>query len=149
MSRPPKYETPEEMQKKAEEFFDSLTVTEMQENKEGEMEEVIVSQKFPTITGLCLYLGFCSRQSFYDYAKKDEFSYTVKRLHMMIESAYEQCLKGNAVAGVIFALKNLGWSDKQEIEQVNNTVVKMDRITYNGKELEFNVGHRVESPEAP
>ena len=33
-----------------------------------------------------------------------------------MEERYEQQLSGNNVAGSIFALKNHGWSDKQEVE---------------------------------
>jgi len=137
MSRPPIYDDPKALQSKAEEYFDSL----LAHNDDGSVNTL--RSTAPTITGLCLYLGFCSRQSFYDYGVKKEFSYTIKRLHMMIELAYEQCLKSGQVAGVIFALKNLGWSDKQEIEQTGQTVVSMPTITYNGKELEFNIGHKV------
>lgn len=70
-----------------------------------------------TITGLAYYLGFASRQSFYDYENDERYSYTIKRARLFMESVYEgQLLKGN-VAGAIFALKNFGWSDKQEIDQ--------------------------------
>jgi hypothetical protein len=71
----------------------------------------------PTITGLALYLGFASRQSFYDYEKDGEFSYVIKRARLRIETEYEKRLMGNNPAGAIFALKNFGWSDKQEIDQ--------------------------------
>lgn len=71
----------------------------------------------PTITGLALYLGFESRQSFYDYEKNGEFSYTIKRARLRIENEYEKALHGNSPTGAIFALKNFGWKDKQEIEQ--------------------------------
>lgn len=67
-----------------------------------------------TITGLILYLGFESRQSFYDYEKSGEFSYAIKRAHLMIEESYEEKLTGQNVTGPIFALKNLGWKDKTE-----------------------------------
>jgi len=129
------YSEPEELQKKAEEYFNSL----IEYNEEGEITKTLS----PTITGLCLYLGFCDRRSFYDYGKREKFSHTIKKLHMMIEESYERSLKGNSVAGVIFALKNLGWSDKQEIEQVTTNVVHMPTITVDGKELEFNVGQKV------
>ena len=97
---PPMYRDPKEMQAKVNEYFDIL------ESKE----------KHATITGLCLHLGFCSRQSFYDYEKKPEFSYTIKTARMMVEAQYEASLMGRYTAGAIFALKNLGWSDKQELE---------------------------------
>ena len=62
------------------------------------------------------FLGFESRQSFYDYEKEGEFSYTIKKARLKIESCYEQNLHSGNPSGSIFALKNLGWSDKQEIE---------------------------------
>ena len=68
----------------------------------------------PTISGLCYHLGFESRQSFYDYETREGFSYTIKRARLFIEQEYEEKLSGNNVAGPIFALKNLGWKDKQE-----------------------------------
>lgn len=95
--RPPKYETAEELQEKIEEYF----------NEEG--------IKY-TIAGLCLYLGFESRQSFYDLSKNDKFSYTIKRARLMLQDHYEGLLQGNNVTGAIFALKNLGYTDKQEID---------------------------------
>ena len=80
-----------------------------------------------TITGLALELGFCSRQSFYDYEEKENFSYTIKKARLHIERAYEKKLSGKEVGGAIFALKNLGWKDKSEIEQtVKNIPVEIN-----------------------
>lgn len=104
--RPPAYENPEELLEKAMEYIDKC----------------VKKEESPLITGLCLYLGFCSRQSFYDYMKREKFSYTIKRLHLMIEEVYESKLTSTCVAGVIFALKNLGWKDTQEVHQKNDTV---------------------------
>jgi hypothetical protein len=78
-----------------------------------------------TITGLCLYLGFDSRQSFYDYEQKVEFSYIIKKARLRIENHYEQCLQYGNVTGAIFPLKNMGWSDKQEIA-VSGVTLKFD-----------------------
>lgn len=69
----------------------------------------------PTITGLCFFLGFESRQSFYDYEPKKDFSYTIKRGRIMIKLAYEQALWNDKCTGPIFALKNLGFSDKTDV----------------------------------
>jgi len=93
--RPPKYESPEQLQKKIQEYVD--------ENKSTGL----------TITGLCLHLGFESRQSFYDLQKRDEFSYTIKKGRLFIENAYELKLHDKFSTGAIFALKNLGWTDQQ------------------------------------
>lgn len=74
----------------------------------------------PSITGLALYLGFESRQSVYDYEKRGEFSYTIKKARLRVEAAYEQALLSKYSTGAIFALKNFGWSDKQEIDHTSN-----------------------------
>lgn len=78
-----------------------------------------------TITGLCLALGFVSREGFYHYGREyPEFSDSVKRSRLIVEHSYEISLKrgvGNA-ASIIFALKNMGWSDRQEIAHEGITV---------------------------
>jgi hypothetical protein len=112
--RPPMFESPEEIQGLIDEYF-----------KTGVKKKVYVVGKppvkveieCPTITGLCIYLGFESRQSFYDYEAKPEFAYTVKRARLFIENEYEEMLNGGNTTGAIFALKNFGWTDKQEIDQ--------------------------------
>lgn len=115
--RPRDLESPDELENLIERYF-----------------EEIEREKTPaTITGLCYYLGFESRQSFYDYEKREEFSYSVKRARLRIEMGYEKNLHGNNNAGSIFALKNFGWTDKQEIEHASSTekpfifVVKPDK----------------------
>jgi hypothetical protein len=68
-----------------------------------------------TFTGMAVYLGFADRRSFYDYAKEPGFSLSVKRAQSLVETEYEKRLAGNNVAGSIFALKNHGWSDRQDL----------------------------------
>jgi len=115
--RPPVFETPEEMQEKIIAYF------EQYQNQ---------TENRPTITGLALYLGFASRQSLYDYKGKEGFSYIVKRSLMIIENEYEKRLTQGNVTGVIFALKNMNWKDKQEIEQTQTeykvTVTKEEAL---------------------
>lgn len=96
--RPPVFNSPIEFAEKASEYFNTN------------------EDKAWTITGLALFLGFCDRQSLYDYQKKEEFSGIVKYCRTMIEMAYELKLSGNSVTGAIFALKNMGWKDKTEID---------------------------------
>lgn len=67
-----------------------------------------------TVTGLAIFLGFASRQSIYAYADNADFSYSVKRALLFVENGYERGLRTGAPTGPIFALKNMGWSDKQE-----------------------------------
>ena len=66
-----------------------------------------------TITGLALFLGFCSRQSIYDYKENKEYSYILKRATLAVENSYET----NGTAFDIFALKNMGWDDRQIIDK--------------------------------
>lgn len=96
--RPPKYDNPEEMREKILEYF------------EGNEDAI-------TITGLCIHLGFDSRQSFYDYEKRDGFSYLIKSARLLVENYYEKTAQSAKQQTFhIFALKNMGWSDKQEVD---------------------------------
>lgn len=71
----------------------------------------------PLLTGLILGLGLSSRESLDEYGRRPEFSDSVKRAKLRIEMAYERNLpKSRTPAGIIFALKNFGWKDKQDIE---------------------------------
>jgi hypothetical protein len=56
--RPLKYKTQEELQDAIDDYF--------------------INAEIPTITGLALHLGFCSRQSMYDYEKTDGFADIIK-----------------------------------------------------------------------
>ena len=106
--RPPAFETPEELQVMVDSYFESLKIY----NGEGDHIET----KPALVTGIALHLGFCTRQSFYDYEKKPLFTYTIKVARLRVESSYEGQLFGKCTAGAIFGLKNVGgWSDKQDI----------------------------------
>jgi hypothetical protein len=94
--RPPTYNTAEELEAAINKYFES-------------------SFKI-TISGLAYHLGFESRQSFYDYEEKPEFTYIVKRARVRVEMSYEERLQENACTGAIFALKNMGWKDKTEVD---------------------------------
>jgi hypothetical protein len=100
VGRPALYDNVSDIQIEAEKYF-------------AECED---KGKRPSITGLAYSLGFESRQSFYDYEARGEFSYMIKRMRLFVESGYEEALAGNNVAGAIFALKNMGWKDKTETE---------------------------------
>ena len=87
------------------------------EDMEKLVEKYINSTEILTMTGLALALGFSDRRSVYDYEKKPEFSHTIKRAKMIVENNYELALRSQYSSGSIFALKNMGWTDKQEIKQ--------------------------------
>jgi len=124
---PPIYKDPLDLEKKIIQYFDC--------------EE----ERF-TITGLCLFCGFESRQSFYDYEKREEFSYIIKRSRTIIENMYEQKLQTNSPTGAIFALKNMGWDDKQQIEH-SGTSINITVSKDTGKGLGYILGEANEKTE--
>lgn len=93
--------------------------------------------EYPTMTGLALSLGFTSRQALMNYNKEpgyEEYFEVVSWARMQIEASFEQRVinpKTLNVSGLIFALKQMGWTDKQEIRMdqrsVNLTGFKMIR----------------------
>lgn len=110
--RPPEYKDAEQFRKRAEDY---IATTKMK----------TTGAYKPTVTGLAYHLGFESLQSFYDYEKKAEFSYTVRRLRLFIQSCYEQNLYGFAWAGAFAALKNIGrkdWTDESTQIQIQEKV---------------------------
>ena len=77
--RPPFYDCPEELQDMITEYFEKgLKIRTVLVGRVP--NQTTVEIPIPTITGLAYYLGFESRQSFYAYENKDEFSYFVKNL---------------------------------------------------------------------
>jgi len=103
--QPPFYSSPEEMEKKIEEYF--LVCDDPDASK----------KTLYTITGLALHLGFESRQSLYDYEKKLGFSYPIKKAKLKIENQVEcESRTRSNPSGQIFSLKNFGWKDTQEVD---------------------------------
>lgn len=97
--RPRKISEKEELQNKINNYFE-----ECEKNKEPY-----------TITGLCMALDIC-RDTLCEYAKKDEFSDTIKKAKLKVENYLEKHLiTDSSTTGIIFNLKNnFGWKDKQE-----------------------------------
>ncbi len=98
--RPRKIESPEEMDRLVDEY----------------VRECISDEKPITLLGMILHLGLNSRQSLAEDLQYDGFSDSVKRAKAIVEHEYEIRLIEGGGAGAIFALKNFGWKDKQEIE---------------------------------
>ena len=69
-----------------------------------------------TLTGLIRHMGLSSRQSLDEYAEYEGFSDPVKKAKLLVEMTYEERLHGNSPTGAIFALKNMGWSDRKELD---------------------------------
>jgi hypothetical protein len=126
----PHFKSPEELQKKIDAYFNNgVRSKTVLIGKDKIPTEIPI----PTISGLAYYLGFASRQSFYDYEKMENYSYTIKRARLFIETEYEMQLSVGNTTGAIFALKNMGWIDQistdlttlgKEIKQAPSIVFK-------------------------
>jgi hypothetical protein len=113
LGRPPKYETPEELETAIDSYFAKC---------EADERDI-------TMSGLAYHLGFNSRNSLYNYEDKEVFNVPIKRALLRIEQAYEERLYGGQCTGAIFALKNRGWRDTQTIDDVSSR--KPETVTIN------------------
>ena len=94
--RPPLWTDPEVLQKLVDNYFEN--------------------QEKVTLAGLAEALGI-ARSTLYDYDKKDEFSYIIKKARQKVEKRYEDYLiYSGTPTGVIFALKNMGWADNAKTD---------------------------------
>jgi hypothetical protein len=123
---PPIIENAEEMQKKVEEYFTSLMPTPILD-KDGRAIETdkgrvaYTKERKPSVVGLALFLGYESRQSFYDNIKKEEFSYILKRARSKVELGVLDNGMDEKIPQslTIFLLKQFGYSDKPEQVKAN------------------------------
>lgn len=116
--RPALFNTSEELEEKIHKYFNGgCKIRKVIIGKPPTQQ--VIEVPVPTISGLAYFLGFESRQSFYDYEKREGFSYTVKRARLFIEVEYEEQLTSGNTTGAIFALKNMGWKDQQEVKNTN------------------------------
>lgn len=104
--RPTKWNTPEELEELCNKYFIDIPLEKQ------------------CITGLALHLD-TNRETLCSYGNKDMFSDTIKKAKARVEYAYEQrgLTRGNAFD--IFALKNLGWTDRQELTGENGGAIIM------------------------
>lgn len=128
--RPPKFETPEEMQAVIDAYFaecdphivESQYVEKLKNGQYKVKTIKRVSNPVPyTMSGLAFALGM-SRQALLDYKKKDKFLDTIKNARAQIERSVEEGMlsSNGVVAGHIFNLKNnFGWQDRHEIDHTS------------------------------
>jgi hypothetical protein len=115
--RPPKFETPEALMQKITEYFEHID----KQNTEAIEQGNPLDYEPPTISGLLLFCGFSSLQSFFDQEKRsEEFSEVVKRAKVIVMKIHERRLGSTTPTGSIFWLKNFGWKDTQQIDHTNN-----------------------------
>lgn len=128
--RPLKFASPEILQEKIDAYFEGLKTPTCFDNNG------IPQYEPATITGLALAIG-CYRETLLNYEERDEFFDTVKVAKQRCEHyAEKKLLSGAPATGPIFALKNYGWKDSQDVNmggQSNNPVsIKID-VSYGDK----------------
>lgn len=97
--RPLKFKTRDDLIKVINEYF-----------KDTEMNQY-------SVTGLALVVG--SKQLIQDYEKRKDFKDIILEAKLIVENSYELSLRGTGGAHNIFALKNFGWKDKQELDHTS------------------------------
>jgi len=136
--RPPIFETPEEMQKKIDEYFewcDNRTRTIY--DKDTGKEILIVHPAPYTMSGLARRLEM-SRRTLVDYAEKNEFLPTIKKAREKVHEDVEtRLLETPNQTGAIFNLKNnFEWIDKKEIQQTGDFTLYLKRLENTLDEIE-------------
>ena len=114
VGRPPKINSPEEMQVAIDAYY-----------ADCEAKEIPL-----TVSGLAYAIDMTT-ECLRNYGTKDEYSVTVKRAKQKVETSIEAgILKGYNAAGGIFNLKNnFGWKDKSE-QDLTVKVPKVIREQY-------------------
>lgn len=100
------------------------SVEELEEKINKYKEYLDSSGKPPTIAGLAYYLGI-DRQTLYNYKEKDEFFGTIKKFVNWIIATYEEHAVEKGNAGIIFLMKNYGYTDKQQIENTGEITLRV------------------------
>ena len=80
--------------------------------------EQMRAEKRPlTITGLCIAVGFKSRQTLLDYEEKEQYGHLIREAKMRCQNYAEELLFQNRnVYGVIFNLtNNYGWRNRMDV----------------------------------
>lgn len=91
------------------------TVQELEDCIETYKEYLRTENKPPTIAGLAYYTGI-DRKTLYNYKAKDQYFHTIKKFVDWIIMNFEEIATDKGNAGVIFLMKNYGYTDKQIVE---------------------------------
>lgn len=106
VGHPLKFRTVEQLQTAIDDYFKDKGII---------VTDAGIVLKPPTVTGLALHLG-TYRQTICNYEQKDDYMDAIKTAKLKCENFAEEMLYlGKTPTGAIFALKNYGWSDKQDI----------------------------------
>lgn len=158
--RPPRFETPEQLEQLVDEYFAScdphivkVKVKRLKEDDShywAETEEM--SQPKPkTITGLAQFLEV-DRKTLFNYeTDRPEFFPTITRAKTICEAYAEaQLFVGRNANGASFSLKNnYGWIDKSVVDNTNRNVKdELDEIDDQKAEVAAGAKEAIDGPPA-
>lgn len=90
---------------------------ELEEKIEVYKKYLATESKPPTLAGMAYYTGI-DRKTLYNYSKKDEFFPVIKKFVDWILMNFEEIAIETGGSGIIFILKQYGYSDKSEVTNV-------------------------------
>ena len=100
-----------------------LSPKQFGDKAESYFEDCATNDEPPTVPGLCYYMGFAQKQSFYDYKKDPDYEFACNRAYLAIEKwlAKSVVKKETFSPGQIFTLKSIfGYEDKQSIDHMSS-----------------------------
>ncbi len=141
--RPAMFQTPQQMQEAIDAYFESCKPTFLTVKGKTILDKTgtpVIDYNPPTVSGLALFLGFESRQSMYDYTKREGFSYIVTRARTRIEADREKDIcSGRNVEGSKFHLANMsGWRAEQEQKHAVELTASISNFSVNQFLEKFN-----------
>lgn len=119
--RPPIFKTPQELETKIKEYFESCWIDKVVEITDKEGNVTTTNSRYQnqpyTIAGLASFLGFNSRQSLINYDTRKGFLDIIKKAKLKVEMNVEEyLLAGKNATGPIFWLKNHAhYADNQQV----------------------------------
>ena len=123
---PPKFKTPKELAKKIADYLDYEDAQKRPDSYTGGGKGVY------TLSGCCLFLGFSSKASMDDQAKRDkEFSNVISRFKLFMTHWNEQKMYwGGTYMAAQFWLRNHGGYTEESIQNNNNrnTEIKVEVV---------------------
>jgi hypothetical protein len=131
VGRPLKFNSPEELQSKIDEYFSSCGWQKKSVLVKGDVKEIDYYEP-KTITGLSLALDI-DRKTLVNYKRKEEFFHTIKKARQECEKDLEVRALANDVntTMAIFSLKNnYDWKDKteQDLNVSNEPLAKINSL---------------------
>lgn len=124
-----KYGSPQEMQKKIDEYFAKYENREPLTDRNGRVlldkeGNIVYDQGIPTSSGLALFLGFTSRTSMFNYTLKPTFKEVITHARLKLQSFWEPLLATKNYQGARYFCSNMsdGWQEpealaKQQLQQ--------------------------------